>query len=482
MEWAQGRKPQCRGFTPPSALNLVLRIIDNDEFDLALAFALQIPAAYFGEIAALLLLRAKLRLASILPQDQKAVFQGLPINPRQLQFASGQRAADLTKAALADIQALLSQTSELGVEYLADYLREFALWLRLEFADQHNAARAQLAVEITDPKLTLRRVRLALAYDVPFDAAALQRNLVRRKEIGGWSSDERFAAFLIAFHNGDPKTIVEFFEAHRDDLFVQSDLATAHLAAIEVEAMARAGRIEDARGLLQQHHGNDLTDGQVKDLEEQIAAIEKDDELETHRRRYERSGSLSELRVLVMGLRARNDVASLATYAPALVRATQTRGDFDTAIKSLYHARRDAELIDLANDLPDLTGLDLEYESIRGWALYRLGRVMEARDIARKLFASRNDGDDRELAINTAIETGDWGNLQESSRMKLRASTRCQQMTACVLARLGFEINSPYINQFRDAALAKAPNDPQVHLAAYMLATERGEGSRVTGA
>ena len=48
------------------------------------------------------------------------------------------------------------------------------------------------------------------------------------------------------------------------------------------------------------------------------------------------------------------------------------------------------EAIDLANDLPDLTGLDLEYEAIKGWSLYRLGRVVEARGMARRLLAARN--------------------------------------------------------------------------------------------
>ncbi|TPN83201.1 hypothetical protein FJ987_17275 [Mesorhizobium sp. CU2] len=476
LMWARTENLGAEDFTPPSALNLVLRMVESADYDAALAFVLQIPSAYFDEIAALLLLRAQLRLASILPQDQKAaLFQGLPINPRQLQFASGPRADDIAKAALSDIQALLAQTKDLGVTYLDDYLMEFALWLRLEIVDEHASAREQLAVEIADPELTLRRVRLALAYDIPFDATALQRNLVQRKEIGGWNADERFAAFLIAFQSGSPRNIAEFFEAHRDDLFAQSELAPVHLAAIEIEATARAGRIDDARGLLRQYEGTYLNDEQVKDLEEQIAAIERDDELDTHRRRYEVSGGLSELRVLVGGLRVRGDVALLATYSPALARATRTRGDFDTAIKSLYHAHRDADLIDLANDLPDLTKLDLEYESIRGWALYRLGRVVEARDIARKLFASRSDNNDRELAINTAIETGDWGYLQgilahEVARVDALSANDCTR-----LARLGFEIGSPYVNQFRDAALLKAPDDPSVHLMAYMLATERGE-------
>ena len=43
------------------------------------------------------------------------------------------------------------------------------------------------------------------------------------------------------------------------------------------------------------------------------------------------------------------------------------------------------------------------------------------------------------------------------------------------LARLAAEANSPYLDQFRDAALAKADDNPHIYLAAYTLATDRGE-------
>lgn len=42
------------------------------------------------------------------------------------------------------------------------------------------------------------------------------------------------------------------------------------------------------------------------------------------------------------------------------------------------------------------------------------------------------------------------------------------------LARLALEAGSPYIDQFRDAALRKAPDDPEINLLAYTLAIERG--------
>lgn len=476
LEWARAENFKAADFMPPSALNLVIKTIENGEFDDALTFVQEIPKSYFDEIAALYLLRAQLFLASLLPRDRRAaIFQGLPINPRILQFATGPNAENFVKAALADVQTLLAKVQELRIDHLGDFLSEFALWLRLEIPDQRDAARAQLAAELADPKTILQRVRLALAYGVPFDKDALQRSLVRRKELGGWSSDERFAAFLLAFHDGEANTINAFFAAHREDLFAQSDLTVGYLAALEVEALARSGRIDEARQTLNRHRGKHLTDEQADEAEEAIVAIENQDEVEWHRQRYEQSKNLQELQLLVGGLRARRDTKMLADYTPRLARETRTREDFDVAIKSLYAEKRDAELIELYNELPDQAGLDPEYEAIKAWSLYRIGRIVEARVIARNLFSSRGEASDRELVINTSVETGDWGYLQgvvarEIDRLDILSPKDCIRM-----ARLCLEIASPYVNQFRDAAIEKAPNDPHVFLSAYVLATERGE-------
>jgi Flp pilus assembly protein TadD len=113
----------------------------------------------------------------------------------------------------------------------------------------------------------------------------------------------------------------------------------------------------------------------------------------------------------VSGLRGRRDTKQLAEYAPTLARQTRTADDFDVAIKSLFQDDRMAEVIALAADLPELFALDDEYAALKGWALFRLGRVLEARTIARELMQRRGATNDRELAINTAIESGDWGNL-----------------------------------------------------------------------
>ncbi len=483
LSWVENEHLAPKDLNAIGATNLIIKEIENGQFDAALGHATEIPAHYYDQCPALLLLRAQVQLASILPTDQKAaLFQTLPLNPKVLQLASGSKREEAIQSAGRDITALRGLIKELDLGYLDDFLSELDLWLRLENPPTEQSARAQLAEEIVDPAKTLQRVRLALAYDVPFNADALQRHLTAQKEMGGWTADERFAAFLIVYNSGDPEKLSDFFERHHDDLFAQEHLVRAALAGIEIEVLARTGRFDEARRHITLHHdAAHMSDEQARDIAEIVDHIEKDDEAENLRQRYSKSGHLGDLRLLVIALIARRDEKQLADYAPLLARATNTQADFALAIKSLFRCGRYWELLAFTDEMPQLFGLDDEYAALKGWSLFRLGRIMEARAIARALLERRDFSGDRELAINTAIETGDWGNLQG---ILAREATRADSLPPndlIRLARLAVESGSTYVDHFRDAALRTAPDDPQVNLTAYMIATEQGneyQGSR----
>jgi hypothetical protein len=482
LEWAKEEKLEPRDFNPPGAMNLILQEIDQGEFGSALDHVAKMPNGYADQCPAILLLRAQLTLAAILPTDQKAaLFQGLPLNFKELQLASGVKAQESIRAAATDLRALISLLDELGLQYLEKFLKEFELWLRLEDDDTQDETRAQVAKEIADPELTLHRVRLALSYRIPFNQDALQRRLTWQKDVGGWTPDERFASFLLAYHSNDAKKISDFFDRHHDDLFSQTDLVRSALAGIEIQALAHTGRFEDARAHITLHTGPHLTQEDARNLEEIVASIEKGDEVERMRQRYEQSRQVTDLRVLVGSLRRRRDTKQLATYAPLLVRETKTIEDFDIAVKALFQNDRLSEVLTLIADYPQLIALNDECQSLEGWALFRLGHVMEARAIARRLMTKRNATNDRELVINTAIESGDWGNIQALLAQEASRTDAIPPNDLIRLARLALEVTSPYVDQFRDAALGKAPDDPQVHLSAYMLAIERGQEYRPGG-
>lgn len=475
LGWVDSENLKFSDFTPVAAVNILIRRVEVGQFERAMKLMDDLKAEDFSVCPALHLLKANLILASILPADQKNLaFQGLPLNPRMVQFASDVHSRHKIKLARAQIASVLSLADELDLKTIGEHWTEYDLWLQLEDSDTEQAARAKITEDLGFPAKTLQRIRLALAYGIPVNSEALKRHLQEQRKVGGWRDDERMAALLLAYHSKDHDTIAAFFDEYRDDFFADDQFPSGALAGIEVECLARAGRFEDARRRLSEHKSRFFTDEQAREIDEVIDSVEKGDELERARLHYEKSKTLTSLRVLVSELAGNQDHRQLANYAPALVKETRHIADFRVATRALFHENRHAELLELIENLPDLYALDDEFKSIKGWSLFHLGRVMEARSIARDLYSKRNKSDDRELAINTAIESGDWGYLQAIVSQELLRINNLDAETLMRLARLAFEAGSPYVDQFRDAALTRFPENPQVLLAAYMLAVDRG--------
>jgi hypothetical protein len=80
-----------------------LHKVETDEFTGALKDAEELTAEQLAAIPALYIVRCSLLLASALPKDQRHVlFQGLPINPRELRFASSPQTPETILKARAD--------------------------------------------------------------------------------------------------------------------------------------------------------------------------------------------------------------------------------------------------------------------------------------------------------------------------------------------------------------------------------------------
>lgn len=476
LDWIDSQGLKISDFSPVGMFNVFVKRIEVEQFDRAHKEISELSGDDFRTCPVLHLLKANLIVASVMPADQKSwAFQGLPLDPQILQPASDAGSRSKLKEARAEIGQIMALSEDLQLDAVREFLVELDLWLQLAVLDTAAEARATITKDLGDPSKILQRVRLALSYGIPVNVDVLDKHLKGRRRIGGWTNDERMAAFLLAYHGKDFSVLAAFFDEYREDLFAQEQLARGILAGIEVECLARAGRFEDARRRWAEHKAKYFPDGQAKDILEVVNSIEKGDELELLRKRYEESKQLVDLRMLVREFASKQDYRQLANYAPTFVRETKQVKDLRLALRALYHENRYGELLDLVKALADIGAQDDEVKSLRAWSLFNLGRVMEARTLARELFLQRNQPDDRELAVNTAIESGDWGYLQGILTQELVRIESLDAQTLIRLARLAFEVGSPYVDQFRDASLRRFPKNPHVFLAAYMLAVERGD-------
>lgn len=474
FKWAEIEKIEAKQFNAPGVINYLLKQVENGRSDQAFADVSSLPQKFFDDCPALHSIKANLILSTILPKDQKQlIFGGLPLDPRLIQLASGHASRAKIKEARAEIGHVLAQAKELSLTAIPEFLEELDLWLQLEDSDTSAAGKERLRQELSDPSKTLRRVRLALAYQVPFNQEALSRQLKVRKEIAGWDIDESFAALMLAYHSNDNAKMASFFDENRVELFKQEQLSRGPLIAIETEVLARVGRFSDAKLRLAEAP-KFLTKEQVTRLGQVIDSIETGSEVERLKRQYLEEGNLNSLRVLVGAAAQKGDHHQVAEYAPTLARETKQASDFRLAVSALYNERKYTGVLELSGELSDIYALDKEFKSIRAWSLFQLGESLQARTLARELYAERGSRNDRELAINTAMESGDWGYIQSILASELAKISTLDAPTLIRLSKLALESGSPYVDQFRNAALERFPDNPYVFLSAYTLAVERG--------
>ncbi|WKA27961.1 HTH domain-containing protein [Bradyrhizobium roseum] len=483
LQWAKSLGVGVADLDAGGALNLLLQRIGNDEYDAALRDAELLSEAQLNALPALYMIRSGLLLSSILPKDQRHIpFQGVPINPKMLQFNSLESTpATLVKARL-ELETALSVVSDLKLVQIQPLLEEQILWLRLEDPTKYEAARQQIEREIKDPKHTLSRVRLALAYGIPFNQEALKRRLTAEKEFGNWTNEEQFAAFLLAWHSEDLSELADFFDTYRSILYEQKPFDLVTLLGIELEALSRIGRFDDARVRLAEKRGSLVDDENAARMEDLIASLEKGDEVERLRKLFESTGELNHLRLLIALLVSKRDHRQLASYAPQLLKESQRVEDYDISQKALFADGQYKQVLELAQGYPELHKLRDDFMAVEGWSYFYLGRTLEARTIARALVSRREDSGDRELDINTAIESGDWSYLQA---IVAREASRIDMLDAKLLirlARIAFESGSLYVDKFRDAAIEREPDSPEILVAAYHLSIERGEEYQETRA
>jgi hypothetical protein len=81
---------------------------------------------------------------------------------------------------------------------------------------------------------------------------------------------------------------------------------------------------------------------------------------------------------------------------------------------------------------------------MEGWAYFYLGNIMAARPIARALVGRRESSSDRELDISTAVESGDWSQLQAIVAREVgRVDTHVISALRTFCAPLGSAIRGP---------------------------------------
>lgn len=446
------------------------------ERDWVLAEALFASASVeqIAEHPLLLLFRARFRLATMLPEPHRAAFvetiAGLPQLGLLRNDQEGERLRGL---ALADLAELGSVAAELRHEGLQDVVATHAMFLHLISPDatERGTAEAELLTKLADPSAGVPWASLALTLRVPFDPALLRARLARAKSLGRLSAEELLAAAQLTMRDRDGDEILAFVDEHRERLAAEM---TPELAfGLEIEVLAKKGRVAEARERLEAARGR-LGPESADLLAGLIAEEEGEDGVALRLAAFEATGSDRDLDLLVEALVERED-SRAGDYAADLWRMRHRAEDAVTACNAYFNDGADEKLDAFIAELGDVIPSSKRLREHLAWSHFRNGHLREAQTIIDELRPDESDRQSlRQLEINVAIEGGDWHRLSPLLRQDLDRREHRSARQLIQAAGLAHAASDPLADELARAAVAKAPDDPHMLIAAFSVATRRG--------
>ncbi|WP_267432959.1 hypothetical protein [Sphingomonas sp. GM_Shp_1] len=455
--------------------SLITALMETGQWERALEATRALQIDDFEATPALLWITGTLLVAVQLPSDLKSlVLQDIPQYPRALPLRDDEASREQRQLAGTFMERAAAACVDLGLSREAQAATRYSLWLRLRDPRTAPAALKDLKRRIDIPGSELVYLPLALPFDVGVDRRKAEELITRRIARGlGDATDVATAtlALLLDHARHNPKEALAFLDRNR--LFISDFLDPLSLTNLEVSILISAGRHGDATALLEAASAT-LPAEMHAVLQSALDQSDFEPSLEVLEQLYAAEPKTALLDQLVRRFRGHDYDPRFLVYARQLLTELPTQDSALACLAFLGDHNRDAEaagLIELLGKLVDESPL-LAIQA--GWVYFRLGNLQRA----EVMLASVGDGAveeaARSLRFHLLVSGGNWEAIDAflEEQWQARATRSPQELAKS--AMLAAQIRAKRVVDLVREAVARAPDDAQVLVAAYSAATTAG--------
>jgi hypothetical protein len=427
----------------------------------------------FQRAPVLLYVAAGAFLAQAVPDELRAeVLSAIPFEASQFPLSSVGDALAARRTAQ-DLYTRASKVaSQLGSSLAANEASDRALWLALRDEDQRQRALAELESSMRDPAHALRRLSLALEFRLKLDLKAVENEIERQNALsGGKSFEAALARLAMVFTKKEPREAAEYIEKHRDSLVAY--INPTFLASIELQMLVKSGQIQLAEERLKTVSGSENPEVLTR-LQRLISEARGRDPIEAREELFKESDTLTDLANLIALLEQRCDWARLVKYGQIFFERSHDLNGCRLLAQALYEVRDYEGAVSLLDKNRGFLTLSDSLLSLFAWSLYWLGDVKQASQNLEKLMQRRDDANDRKLALNLALASGDWNslNLFVEKEWERRASRTAEELLRA--GQLAQQLGSARSKQLVQEAATRGDKDAAILLGSYSTAVSGG--------
>lgn len=472
--WLKAAGFDFRDLEADAKSNVLNNLLLIGDWDTAKDCADSLESSDFDAAPVLANLAANVYLFQAVPVQARSLAIGqVPFEARDFPLAADAQSMDCRRKAAQLYREAERHLAQLGMDKLASYVADKAMWLALRDPDTSERALVELAACMQDAASALGRVPLALQFGLKVDAKAVEREIERQVALQGGSTVETAVARLaLAFTQETPAAVAAYIERHRSGL--ESELHATGIAFIEIQMLAEAGLTVQAEQRLSAVRERGVGEPELMRLQRIIAEAAGADPVEARLATYNSTGQLSDLRVLVSAMKDRGAWNQMVGYAKLLFDDTRDPTDLWDYGRALLETGGAATLLGLLDDYAASVERSDGLSELRCFALYEEGRFDDAR---RELSRVRSRADRevlRTLEISIAVVSGDWERLQIFVEQEWAQRDSRLPLELLRAAHLAQRIGSSRAKQIVSHVAAKAALQPDVLVGCYMLATELG--------
>ena len=448
--------------------------IDEGEWQLAFEAAKKIRDTDFERSPGLIFMTAAAFLGQAVHTELRMIVaRGVPVFAAEFPLRSEPSALQNRRTAMKLYERLHSVAESLEVPEMAIQADDMALWLRLLDPEESEKARQDLNNSMQEPSTFLRRLGLALQFDVNIDLERAEGEVDRETALsGGMSYDAAAARLALVFSQKGPKAIAGYIGKHREQLAQHFGWKGVH--SLEIGMLAKSNQTTQANARLEESVGRGLTETETSRLRRMLAEATGGDATAERLAVYEESESLVDLRVLVNAYENAHDWPKVSEYGKTLLDAAGDISDAHSYVIALYNVGRLDDALAVFEMYPALLARSATLGLLRATIIFERGRLDDARTALQALRQTHDSPDARQLHINLAIVSGDWESLQGFVESEWNARgdrtpgemLRAGQIAHHIGAVRGKEL-------VRDAA-RRSSHDPDVLIGCYNTAVTAG--------
>lgn len=484
LEWLKVAGIEASDLDADGKFNLLSHLLTGGKWDQAKAIAdSSITIEDFEKAPALYRFVAMANLVHAIPEDFRMLILGqIPFGAEEFPLDDSKNGIELRNRSIELFRKAGNIERLLSCPRAASFDEDFILWLELRDRTKREEARTRLEKALENVETGLRFVTLALDFGIKLDEKVIDREIERQFALNGeYTFDAAVARFSLAFIQKSEKHVVDYLEKYEEKLVGVIEQKT--ILKLKAEMHARSGQYEKAKLCHEKLKKEGVSIAELSRVQRLIEKAEGSDTLVSLVAQFKLSGDIQELIVLIKELEARQKLSDLAHYSKLLFDKTRAFPDAVRLAQAYFDNEEHAEVITFLSFNSVYLDQSGSLRLLLAQSYFEQGLLANALGELSKLPTAYEHSNIGGLRINIAIASGDWNSLTVhlANNYVRRYQMSAEELVS--LAKLAFQISSPYAKDFLFLATKKGANDAHILTNAYGIAVEAGieESEEVAG-